>query len=194
MATLLLRALLAAAVLAGCGPGVAPGTPSTPPSNGSAGPGTGAPSAGATQPTGSAAPAGTPVVGGPAVTITLDERGPIIRSADGPEGLPYVLPAAAALDADGKPVLITEWFGAPGAQLPTGSRSDDGRAWTVGQEAIFTDLGLGLTDPGPIPQSLLRLAQSRRESGVAGGHLERAAIPDAHLGPWFRDHESVPRI
>lgn len=80
-----------------------------------------------------------------------------MRSTDGPEGLPYVLPAAAARDEDGTAILLTEWFGAPGDQLPVLSRSGDLRSWTVGLEPIFTDLGLGLADPGPLPQSLVRL-------------------------------------
>ena len=75
-APMLLRGFLAGAVFAGCGPGGTPAAPSMAPSAASQSSGSGGPGTGANQATGSPGPAGTPIVGGPAVTLVLDEQGP----------------------------------------------------------------------------------------------------------------------
>jgi hypothetical protein len=136
---------------------------------------------------------------GPAVTLTLDTSGPIIRSTDGPSGHPYGLPAAGAADGEGGYLLFIVWFGPdPGDQIVTVSRSKDGHAWAIGQEAIFTNLGMDLANPGPIPATARResdgtwrmfgwaahAADSRRFSSW------RASAPKPE-GPWTLDGDLV---
>jgi hypothetical protein len=101
-------------------------------------------------------PSATPTA--PLLRLALEGTTPIVGSAAGPIGHPYVLPAAAARDREGGYLLAIVWFGPePGDQVVTVSRSDDGRDWEIGKEAIFTDLGMAVANPGPIPAALLRL-------------------------------------
>jgi hypothetical protein len=100
-------------------------------------------------------PSATPTA--PLLRLALEGTTPIVGSAAGPIGHPYVLPAAAARDADGGYVLFIVWFGPePGEQIVTVSRSEDGRDWSIGKEAVFTDLGMDVENPGPIPAAVLQ--------------------------------------
>jgi hypothetical protein len=123
----------------------------------------------------------------------------LIGSAAGPIGHPYVLPAAGARDPDGGYLLVIAWFGPePGEQVVTLSRSSDGRDWEIGKEPLFTDLGMDLANPGPIPGELLRLddgtwamygwaAHAVREGAFTSW---RATAPEPG-GPWTLDGEEI---
>lgn len=136
---------------------------------------------------------------GRAVTLTLDRAGPIVRSTDGPAGHPYSLPAAAARDRAGGYVLFIVWFGPdPGEQIVTLARSDDGRTWRIGKEPIFTDLGMDLANPGPIPSSALQLDDGTWLLYGWAAHMAdsrqftswRASAPTPE-GPWTLDAETA---
>lgn len=88
--------------------------------------------------------------------LTLEGDAPVIRHEDGPAGSVYALPAGAARARDGSYVLMVVWFPADnGPSVRTLARSQDGRRWTIDKTPILTDLGVGGTDPGPIPAALL---------------------------------------
>lgn len=149
-----------------------------------------------------ATPARTPsptLVLGPALTLTLETAGPIVRSTDGPAGHPYVLPAAGASDGADGYLLFIVWFGPdPGDQIVTVARSDDGRAWRVGKEPIFTDLGMDLANPGPIPATVHREADGTWQMFGWAAHASnsrqfsswRASAPKPE-GPWTLDVEQA---
>ena len=190
-------AILLAALAAACGSGTSsPGVSTAPPGTTGASPTRAATAA----PAASIVPTVAPTVAlGPAVTLELDETGPMIRSTDGPAGHPYSLPAAASRDASGGYVLFIVWFGPePGDQVVTLARSDDGRTWGVGKETLFTDLGMELANPGPIPSSALQLpdgtwllygwAAHRTDSRLFTSW--RASAPEPE-GPWRLDEETV---
>jgi hypothetical protein len=133
------------------------------------------------------------------VTLALDASGPIIKSTEGPAGHPYALPAAGASDGEGGYLLFIVWFGeAPGDQIVTVSRSNDGHAWTIGKDAIFTDLGMDLANPGPIPATARREADGTwRMFGWAAHATDsrrfsswRASAPKPE-GPWTLDSDLV---
>jgi hypothetical protein len=136
---------------------------------------------------------------GPAVKLTLDTSGPIVRSDDGPTGHQYVLPAAAARAADGGYVLFIVWFGPdPGDQIVTVARSDDGRSWRTGKEAILTDLGMALANPQAIPTSAVQLDDGSWQLYGWAAHATnsraftswRASAPKPE-GPWTLDSEEI---
>ena len=107
------------------------------------------------------APTTAPAASNPSLDrfrLTLDTRGPVIGHDDGPRNTAYALPAAAARARDGTFVLLVVWFPIDnGPPVRTVARSDDGRAWTIDKTPILTDLGVGGTEPGPIPTALLQL-------------------------------------
>jgi hypothetical protein len=71
------------------------------------------------------------------------------------EGYSFVLPGAA-VEHDGMIHAFLVWFTEePGTQVVTHASSPDGRAWTVDPGPLFTDLGLALERPGPIPADVL---------------------------------------
>ena len=188
---------LASVLAAACGSGP---TASPSPSGAAVGSIPVASTAGTAAPVASDAASATP--GAPAASLlrlALDTSGPIIASDAGPAGKPYVLPAGAARDSDGTYWLLIVWFGPePGDQVVTLSHSEDGRAWTIGTEAIFTDLGMNVADPGPIPTSLLQLDDgswamygwATRTSSTTTFWSWRAIAP-APEGPWTLDVESA---
>ena len=148
----------------------------------------------------SAAPtfAGTPFP--PRLTLTLEEAlGPILSPNNGPEGYAYALPAAGARADDGTFVLFVAWFGAlAGEVIVTVARSDDARAWTVDHDPIYTDLGLTLADPGPIPSEALQLDDGTwvlygwgsSEADPNEISSWRASAPEPE-GPWTLDEARV---
>jgi hypothetical protein len=188
-----LTTLALALALAGCGQGEGV-TPSSPAKSAAA---TAAPTVGpATRPPATALPT---VALGPRVTLALESAGPIVEATDGPAGHPYALPAAAARDGNGGYLLYIVWFGPdPGDQLVTLARSDDGRAWRIGRAALFTDLGMTLANPGPIPATVHREADGTwRMFGWAARATDsrrfsswRASAP-APEGPWVLDAQEV---
>ncbi|MEO8273627.1 MAG: hypothetical protein ABI620_06150 [Chloroflexota bacterium] len=190
-----------AALLAACGSGVAAPTGSAAATSSGSAPG-GSSSASRPAATLAASPAPTPAQTlelGPALTLTLDSSGPMVRSTDGPAGHPYALPAAAARDAAGGYVLFIVWFGRdPGDQIVTVARSDDGRTWQPGKAPIFTDLGMQLANPGPIPSSALQLDDGTWLLYGWAAHATdsrtftswRASAPKPE-GPWTLDAETV---
>lgn len=124
-------------------------------------------SPGASRPSQESGPPGTPgasptrstvpLASGPAMTVTLVGAAPVIHRADGPPNHAAVMPAAAAVDADGSIVAFLVWFGpARGDHPVTVARSIDGRAWSINQDPIYKDLGMALAHPGPIPGTALR--------------------------------------
>jgi hypothetical protein len=126
------------------------------------------------------------------MTVTLVGDEPVIDRTDGPSDHAAVMPAAAAVDADGSSVAFVVWFGsARGDQLVTLARSGDGVAWSVDPAPIYTDLGMTTSPPGPIPGAALRAADGTwwlygwaatpadRTSFVTW----RATAADPH-GPW----------
>ncbi len=104
-----------------------------------------------------AAPSAPPVplASGPDMTVTLVGHEPVITRGDGPPNADAVMPAAAAVDADGSIVAFLVWFG-PAGQRVTAARSTDGRSWSIDPTPIYTDLGLTLAPPGAIPGAALR--------------------------------------
>ena len=63
----------------------------------------------------------------------------------------YVLPGAA-IEHDGVIHAWLVWFTElPDTQMVTHASSPDGRTWTIDPDPAYTDLGLGLFVPGPIP-------------------------------------------
>jgi hypothetical protein len=187
-------ASLLGALLTGCSAAASPSLPGS----------TGAPAT--TSATPSAAPAITatprpaPTVPlGPPVSLTLDAAGPMVASDAGPAGRHWVLPAAAARDSDGGFVMFIVWFGDDaGDQIVTVARSDDGRAWQVGKDPIFTDLGMDLDNPGPIPAAVLELEDGSwllYGWGIHRSNLNRltswrASAPTPE-GPWMLDEAVV---
>jgi hypothetical protein len=88
---------------------------------------------------------------GPAPTIRILGEAPVLRGRGGPPGFSFVLPGAA-IEHDGVIHAWLVWFTElPDTQKVTHASSADGRTWTVDPEAAYTDLGLGLYAPGPIP-------------------------------------------
>src|SRR5690349_8575406 len=144
---------LVAASLVGC---QAAAGPTTVPASGTA---PTEPAASSVEPT--TAPTTAPAASAPIVDrfrLTVDTRGPVIGHDDGPRNTAYALPAAATRARDGTYVLLVVWFPVGnGTPIRTLARSDDGRAWTVDRTPILTDLGVGGTEPGPIPTALLQL-------------------------------------
>ncbi len=114
------------------------------------------------------APPGTPLIGpthtpfvpaGPKIVVRLVGNEPVIRRTDGPPNHDAVMPAAAATDVDGSIVAWLVWLGPSRGDHPvTMARSVDGRAWSIGRDAIYTNLGMTLGDPGPVPGAALRAA------------------------------------
>ena len=188
-----LKAVALALLVAGCGPGAAASPSPAAPSAAT----TPAPTLGPTT-----SPPSTPsptVALGPRVTLTLEAAGPIIKSTDGPAGHPYALPAAATRDRAGGYLLFIVWFGPdPGDQIVTLARSDDGRAWRIGRTAIYTDLGMHLANPGPIPATVHQEADGAWRMYGWAAHAQdsrrfsswRASAPKPE-GPWTLDAEEV---
>jgi hypothetical protein len=137
--------------------------------------------------------AGTPIPS--LVSLELAANGPILRTADGPEGSLYALPAAGARDRDGTIVLAIVWFRADDAlPMTTIARSADGVAWEVGTNDILAGLGIGNPNPGPIPSALVQLDDGTWQmfgwaAANAGGTsflTWRTSAPDLD-GPWAVD-------
>lgn len=127
--------------------------------------------------------------------MTVDTSGPILAPNNGPEGYAYTLPAAGTRADDGTYVLFVAWFGAlPGTQVVTVARSEDARDWDVDPDPIYTDLGLGFADPGPIPTAVLQLddgtwvlygwGSSAANSSSISSWRATAPAPE---GPWTAD-------
>jgi hypothetical protein len=92
---------------------------------------------------------------GPAPRIRILGDEPVLRGEGGPEGYLYVLPGAA-IEHEGVIHAFLVWFAEePGTQIVTHASSADGRTWTVDPDPAYTDLGLGLGSPGPIPADVL---------------------------------------
>lgn len=193
-----LHLVLLAVLTAACGTGTSgPAVTPSGPTGSAAAPSAGA---GVSPPAASTGSAPAPTVAlGPGVTLVIDATGPMIRSTDGPAGHPYALPAAASRDRAGGYVLFIVWFGPePGEQVVTLARSEDGRTWRTGTEAVFTDLGMVLANPGPIPSSALQLdddtwllygwAAHATDSRLFTSWRASAPRPE---GPWSLDAETV---
>lgn len=136
---------------------------------------------------------------GPAVRLRLDSSGPIIASDAGPAGRHWVLPAAAARDRNGGFVLFIVWFGdTAGDQVVTVARSDDGRTWRTEKDAVMTDLGMDVVNPGPIPAaarqegdgSWVLYGWAIHESRPGKLTTWRATAPQPE-GPWTLDGPAV---
>jgi hypothetical protein len=53
-------------------------------------------------------------------------------------------------------VVVVVWFPADnGPSVRTLARSEDGRSWKIDKTPVLNDLGVGGSDPGPIPAALL---------------------------------------
>jgi len=188
--------LLAAIALAGCqlgpsgAPSFAPATPTGPTPSG-LGSATNSPPLA----TDGAAASAIPAV----LRLTLDDGGPVITPADGPPNSAYALPAAAARANDGSYVLIIVWFPVENGTPVIGlAMSTDTRTWTVGEDPILTELGVGGTDPGPIPTALLQLDDGSwqlfgwADDPMRSPHFTswRASAPKLR-GPWTLDGAHV---
>jgi hypothetical protein len=104
----------------------------------------------------SAAPTATPAPIAELLRLNLATDGPVIRHEDGPAGSAYALPAGAARARDGSYVVVVVWFPADnGPSVRTLARSEDGRSWKIDKTPVLNDLGVGGSDPGPIPAALL---------------------------------------
>ena len=152
-----------------------------------------------TAPGASQAPVGSQPAIDNLLTLTLDTSGPIISPEDGPEGAIFALPAAGARMRDGGYALFIVWFGETDpAVWVTVSTSADGETWDVGTEPIFTDLGVGNPDPGPIPAGALQREDgswllygwAADASNPDFFHSWRASAPDLD-GPWTLDEARV---
>lgn len=143
----------------------------------------------------SANPSRSPVVlvPGPPITVKLVGDKPVIAPADGPPGRVAVMPAAVTNDADGTMVAFLVWFGsARGDQQVTVARSTDGRAWTMALDPIYTDFGMNLAAPGPVPGAALRAPDG---TWILYGWAATAAEPRSFVswrataaapeGPWM---------
>jgi len=131
--------------------------------------------------------------------LALQGSGPIIRAGNGPAGSAFALPAAAARTRDGGYVLIIVWFpaenGTPVIALAT---SADAQTWDVGKDPIIEDLGVGGTDPGPIPTALVQLDDGSWQLygwaavGPEGTRFESWRASAAKVeGPWRLDAAQV---
>jgi hypothetical protein len=129
----------------------------------------------------------------------LETAGPVVRSADGPEGRTFALPAAGARDQAGGYVLVIIWFGPqPGDQIVTLARSGDARTWRLGTEPILDDLGMQLVHPDAVPTSIRQLDDG---TWVMFGWASHATSPDTFFswrasapapeGPWALDREDL---
>jgi hypothetical protein len=130
--------------------------------------------------------------------ISLVGDAPVLRGTD-LGGTSYaVLPGAVTI-VDGTYQAFLVGFG--NVQGDHGGRhatSPDGTAWTLDDRDPLLDLELELTDPGPIPSSVLRLADGTWAMylwGVPGPgrydwRIWRATAPAAE-GPWTVDPEAV---
>ena len=99
-----------------------------------------------------APPSFGPLATGPALSLAVVGDEPVLVRGAGPPDHDAVLPGAAAVDRDGTIVAFLTWFAdAPGDQVVTVGRSVDGITWMLDPDPIYTDLGLGLAPPGPIP-------------------------------------------
>lgn len=148
-----LAALSTALLFAACQSGPNPtGTPAGQPTGASAAVTPGA----ASQPPPSAGP--TPTAIPELLRLTVQGSAPVINHTDGPADSAYALPAAATRARDGSYVLLVVWFPTGnGPSVRTIATSEDGRTWRIGKDPILTGLGVGGTDPGPIPTALLQL-------------------------------------
>jgi hypothetical protein len=107
----------------------------------------------------SAVPSRSPaaLASGPEIRVAVVGDKPVIVRGDGPPNRVAVLPGATAVDIDGSIVAFLVWFGSErGDQVVTLARSADGRAWSLDSDPIYTDLGMTLSPPGPIPGAALR--------------------------------------
>ena len=187
-------AVVATLVVAACQPGQA--TNSSAPSTNTGAPAT-APSAAV-----SAGPTEGPATPIPELlSLTLDDGGPILTPADGPEDARYSLPAAGARARDGTYVLLIVWFFAEqGDARPvvTVATSSDARTWRVGRDPILAGLGVGLARPGPIPTALVELDDGSwllygwAEDVTHEGYVLnwRASAQDL-AGPWELDRDRL---
>jgi hypothetical protein len=129
---------------------------------------------------------------GDAAAFRVVGDGPVIAGdVDGPAGFPNANPGALVRDPDGTYHLFIAWFGAmPGDEVVTHSTSLDAIDWTVGTEPIYEDLGLGLSNPGPVPAEALIeedewvLYGWGASSGASRADSSWRATAVAPDGPW----------
>ncbi len=187
-----------AVLVVACQPAVPPSAPTASPA-GSPPPASGPAVATASPPGGTPAASSAGTAFPWLLRLELDPAGPFIGPGDGPAGFSYALPAAAARDHDGGYVLFIVWFGEEAADiLVTVSRSTDGRTWDVGTEPIFTDLGVGVADPGPIPTAAVQLedgtwllyAWASEDDAGSSFSSWRASAAEPE-GPWTLDERQV---
>jgi hypothetical protein len=194
MTTRIARAcsLTAALMIGACQPGPGPtGTPAVAPTSSA---GTNVPSDAP-----SSAPTATPAPISELLRLTLDMDGPVIRHEDGPAGSVYALPAGAARARDGSYALLVVWFPADnGPSVRTLARSEDGRRWKVDKTPILTELGVGGTDPGPIPAALLDAGDDGwqlygwADDPLRSPHFDTWRASASRLaGPWTLDRAHV---
>ena len=161
-----------------------------------------APTATAGSPTDGPATTGAPQTPIPELLrLTLDASGPILTPEDGPAGARYALPAAGTRARDGRYVLVVVWFGDEQAGEPpkvTVATSRDAREWRVRETPILTALGVGPSQPGPIPSAIVELddgswqlygwaADTADQSSFASW---RASAPVLD-GPWTLDGDRI---
>lgn len=153
-----------------------------------------APAASATQaPSVSDPPSASPAIPiGESMAMRIIGDGPVIEGdVDGPEGYPNANPGAVVRDPDGTYHLYIAWFGVmPGDEVVTHSTSSDAIDWMVGTEPIYDDLGLGLSNPGPVPAEALIEADEwvlygwGASSGARRADTSWRATAPAPEGPW----------
>ena len=129
---------------------------------------------------------------GEAVAARVVGDTPVIEGdVDGPAGYPNANPGAVVRDEDGMYHLFIAWFGArPGDEVVTHSTSSDAIDWLVGTEPIYEDLGLALSNPGPVPAEALIEGDDwvlygwGASGGARRADTSRRATASAPDGPW----------
>jgi hypothetical protein len=129
---------------------------------------------------------------GPAPRVRILGDQPVLRGKGGPAGYLYVLPGTA-IEHEGVIHAFLVWFAEePGTQIVTHASSADGRSWTVDPEPAYTDLGLGLSAPGPIPADVLVQPDGTwvlygwgEPAGAARTFVSWRATAPGPGGPWM---------
>ena len=132
-------------------------------------------------------------------SIAVISDAPVIEASDLGEGHYGASLSAAYFEADGLRHAYVIGFGDVGTEPGVfHATSSDGLAWQIDEAPPFDELGLELSQPGPIPSSIVRADDGRWVMylwGVPAPQSEGAVIYRANApgpgGPWVADPEPI---
>jgi len=134
----------------------------------------------------------------PTVSADVAHDGPVLVASDLGSEFSFTM-SSAYFVADSVQHLYVIGFGnVPGDQRVFHATSSDGLDWSVDQADPFANLGLDLSNPGPIPASVLPADDGTWQMylwgvpapQIQGSQIYRATASDP-AGPWVADRDPV---